>query len=161
MISLAHHFLRRSAERHPAKEALVHGERRLSYREFDEATDRLAAALVQGGVRRGDRVAIFLEKSVEEALAILAASKAGGVFVSLNHLLFPKQVGHIVGDCRPAAIVTTQDRLESIRDIVEGSPSLACAVVVASLIPKAISDTRHEWSGLRERPPGGVGPRDR
>jgi acyl-CoA ligase (AMP-forming) (exosortase A-associated) len=129
MISLMHHFLRRSARRLPDKEALVHGERRLSYRELDEATDRLAAALVRGGVERGDRVAIFLEKSVEEALAIWAASKAGGVFVPMNHLLFPKQVGHIVDDCRPRAIVTTGAKLEPIREIVEGSADLKCVVV--------------------------------
>lgn len=116
---LVHHLLTASADSNPDKEALVCGDRRLSYGELDHLTDRLAHAMVESGVGRMDRVGIFLEKNQEQVLSIMAASKAGAVSVPINHLLFPQQVGHILEDCRPKAIVTSCARMESIRDVLE------------------------------------------
>ena len=127
---LTHHLLRTSAGRYPERVGLVHGERRLSYAEIDRASDRLARSLVAAGVGRLDRVAVFLEKTVEETLAILAASKAGGVFVPVNHLLFPEQVEHILRDCTPRVLVTTGARLAQLTEIVERAPGLAAVVLV-------------------------------
>jgi non-ribosomal peptide synthetase component E (peptide arylation enzyme) len=55
---LIHHMLRASARRHPDKEALVHGEERLSYREVDARVTALADGLRGAGAERGDRVGI-------------------------------------------------------------------------------------------------------
>ena len=54
-------FLQRSAERFPDKTALVSGPRRMTYAEYDAASNRLAHALIACGVSRGDRVAIMLD----------------------------------------------------------------------------------------------------
>ncbi len=129
MISLTHHFLETNAATTPSKEALVHGERRLSYSELDALSTRLANALVDAGLQRGDRVGIYLEKSVDQVLSMLAASKAGGVFVPISHLLFPEQVDHILRDCRPQALVTSGAALESIRDVVLGNDELGAVLV--------------------------------
>ena len=56
-------------------------------------------------------------RDTEEVLSILATSKAGGAFVPINALLFPAQVGHILGDCRPAALVTTRARLARVAGV--------------------------------------------
>jgi acyl-CoA ligase (AMP-forming) (exosortase A-associated) len=132
---LTHHLLRASARRLPQKEALVQGERRLSYRELDAQTDRIANALVEAGLERLDRVGILLEKSVEEVLAIVAASKAGGVFVPINHLLFTNQVEHILRDCRPKALVTTIARFQSLNQQIVDS-----AVEIVVLIDGNVDD---------------------
>ena len=58
------HLLRESARRLPEKEALVHGEERLTYREVADRVARLAAGLQEAGLRRGDRIGIYLEVSV-------------------------------------------------------------------------------------------------
>jgi acyl-CoA synthetase (AMP-forming)/AMP-acid ligase II len=57
-------FLDRSAARNPDKVALVCDGRRLTYGEIDRAANRLANAMIRRGVRRGDRVALLLHKSV-------------------------------------------------------------------------------------------------
>lgn len=54
-------FLRASAARNAGKLALVTSSKRMSYADLDMASDRLAAALAQQGVARGDRVVVFME----------------------------------------------------------------------------------------------------
>ncbi len=129
MDSLTHHLLTSSARRVPAKEALVHGERRLSYAELDALTNRLANRLQRAGLERMDRVCVYLEKNVPQVLAMLAASKAGGVFVPVNHLLFPAQVGHIVNDCEPSTIITSAKRAASLAETLAGCRSVRTVVV--------------------------------
>jgi acyl-CoA ligase (AMP-forming) (exosortase A-associated) len=129
MDHLTHHLLRASAQRDPDRVGLVQGERRLTYGDLERATDRLAHALVAAGVERLDRVAVFLEKSVEETLALVAASKAGGVFVPINHLLFPEQVEHILRDCTPKVLVTSRARLGSLAEVLRRVPGLRAVVV--------------------------------
>ena len=71
-------FLDLSADRFPDKVALVAGTQRLTYRVLEEQANRLAHSLTELGVERGDRVAIYLENSVEAVLSIFATLKAGG-----------------------------------------------------------------------------------
>ncbi|MBC6445392.1 MAG: acyl-CoA ligase (AMP-forming), exosortase A system-associated [Alphaproteobacteria bacterium GM202ARS2] len=105
MTYLLHHLL--DDRRHePEREAVVDGERRLSYRDLCTAADRCAAALKAHGIKRGDRVAIYLPKSAEECWAIFGISMAGGVLVPINPLLKAKQAQHIVEDCGARFLIT-------------------------------------------------------
>lgn len=128
MDTLCHHLMRDSVKQTPKKEALVHGSARLSYAEIDDLTSRFANGLRALGLNRGDRVGIYLEKSVNEVLSIFSISKAGGVFVPVNNLLFPDQVGHIIRDCGVRVVVTSQKKLQAIKEILEGSPSVEFVV---------------------------------
>lgn len=102
---LVHEFLTRSAARFPQKVALVCDGRRLTYAELDEMTDRLGNALVQGGVGRGDRVALHLPNSVEAVIGIFAALKAGGTFVCINASSKAEKLAYILNDCRAKALL--------------------------------------------------------
>jgi acyl-CoA synthetase (AMP-forming)/AMP-acid ligase II len=77
-------FLEDSARRCPTKVALVCGERRLTYADIDREADRVAQLLREYGVRRGDRVVIHLDNSVEAVVALFAILKAGAVFIVVN-----------------------------------------------------------------------------
>ena len=116
---LLHHLLARTAAARPDKEALVDKDRRFSFAELEAGARTLAARLAEAGIARRDRVAIYLDKSYEEAAAIFAASMADGVFVPINALLKPLQVGHIVSDCQVRFLVTTAARWEGLRDALE------------------------------------------
>lgn len=102
---LVHEFLRNSARLHPGKVALICGGRRLTYGELDAMTDRLANALVEGGVRRGDRIAIHLHNSVEAVTGIFAALKAGGVFVVVNASTKWEKLKYVLNNCRATALL--------------------------------------------------------
>lgn len=114
----------------PAKTALVCGERRLSFRELDEAANRLANSLIANGVERGNRVVLFLDNCVEAVVGILAILKVGGVFVFVNGSTKPDKLAFVLDHCRASAILTDVRRLESSQQALGNSPSLHTAYVV-------------------------------
>lgn len=126
---LIHHLLRSSAERLPAKEALVHGAQRLSYQELATSTSGLAAGLRGAGLIRGDRIGIYVEASVPQVLSIFAVSQAGGAFVPINAQLFPEQVAHIAKDCGMKGLITTRTKLASLGPRLSEIPSLEFLVI--------------------------------
>lgn len=127
---LTHHMLQSSARRYPDREALVHGEERLSYREVSERVSGLAHGLRAAGLARGDRVGIYLDASVPQVLSIFAVSQAGGVYVPINGLLFPDQVAHIGRDCQMKGLITTRAKLETLSAAIKEVPSLEFLVLV-------------------------------
>ncbi|SRR5713226_224045 len=123
------HFLRESVRRNPDKEALVHGEQRLSYRDVARRTGGLATALRKFGVKRGERVGIYLEASVPQVISIFGISQCEGIYVPINALLHPEQVMHIARDCSMKALVTTPAKVHSLVEVIPQIPSLEFLVV--------------------------------
>src|SRR6266542_6292557 len=92
-------FLRRSAYIYPDKIALVHGDRRYSYRAFEERVNRLASRLRADGLQKHDRVA-FLCPNIPPLLeAHFAVPAAGGILVAINTRLNAEEVGYILRHC--------------------------------------------------------------
>jgi fatty-acyl-CoA synthase len=89
-------FLRRSAYVFPDKVAVVHGERRISYREFEERVNRLGSALARAGVQPGDRIA-FLAPNIPALLeAHYGVPAAGAILVAINTRLSGGEVAYIL-----------------------------------------------------------------
>lgn len=125
---LLHHLLD-AAVTTPERVAIVDGERTLTYGEFHAAVAALAARLREAGVASGDRVAILLPKSIDECVAIFAASRAGAVFVPINDALRPQQVAHIVGDCGARVLVTRGDLARNLDGALSHVGSLTTLVL--------------------------------
>ena len=106
--------------------------RHVSYAElWDGASAPARTGSPSSGVQRGDRVAIYLEKRIETVAAMFAASAAGGVFVPINHVLKPLQVGHILARQRGAgSLVTSADRLGQLADVLAASDGRIRSIVV-------------------------------
>jgi acyl-CoA ligase (AMP-forming) (exosortase A-associated) len=121
---LVHDFIFSSAERAPAAEALVDGARRLTYAQLATLTKRTCAALRTRGARRGERVAVYMEKNIEHVAALFGAAAAGMVFVPVNPLLKPEQVAYILRDCDVRVLVTSADRLRQLAPSLGGCDSL-------------------------------------
>ena len=92
-------FLRRSASVFPDRTAVVHGERRYSYRELEDRVDRLARALQADGLERGDRVAFLSPNTPAMLEAHYGVPAAGGVLVAINTRLNSEEVGYILDHC--------------------------------------------------------------
>ena len=91
-------LLSRRAGLHPEKEALVHGELRLTYRELDEQAKRLALGLLGLGLRKGDRMAIYSLNSIEFLETVFACARLGVIVVPINFRLAPAEIEHILTD---------------------------------------------------------------
>ena len=137
---LLHHLLARHAG--SGRPALIHGERTLDYRAFHDAVERYAAALVQAGLKRGDRAAIVLPRGIEECIAIFAVSRAGGVFVPVNALLRGPQISHIVADCAARIVITSSDLAPMVAESLHGvaEPRILLVEEMAETAPASIED---------------------
>ena len=89
-------FLQRSARLLPDKTAIVHGERRYSYRQFEERVNRLASHLRADGLRKGDRVAFLCPNTPPLLEAHYAVPAAGGILVAINTRLSQPEITYIL-----------------------------------------------------------------
>jgi len=103
-----------SAARHPDRPAIRDDQGELSYRELDALADRAAGALAELGVRRGDRVAVWLNRSGMAVAVMQGALRLGAAYVPVDPLSPPARAGTIMRDCRIAALVAPQDRSGSV-----------------------------------------------
>jgi acyl-CoA ligase (AMP-forming) (exosortase A-associated) len=132
MSDLIHQFIFSSAQRAPGAEALVHGQRRLTYAALADAVRHAANGLLAAGLGRGERVAVYLEKNVENVAAMFGAAAAGGVFVPVNPLLKPEQVAYILADCNVRVLVTSADRLRLLAPVLSLCPDLNMVVTTGA-----------------------------
>jgi acyl-CoA ligase (AMP-forming) (exosortase A-associated) len=145
---LIHHMLEASARRTPEKQALVHGQQRLTYQDVARRTGSLAQGLLEAGLRRGDRLGIYLEASIPQVLSIFAASQAGAVFVPVNSLLYPEQVAHIAKDCGMTGLVTTPGKLFALAEVLPQIPTLKFVVLTSEDATTSGSLPRYDFDTL-------------
>lgn len=141
-----HHLLSEAAAASPESPALTYKEDTLSYGALWQSVREVAAQLQELGLQRGDRVAIYLEKRIESVVAMCATSAAGGVFVPINHVLKPAQVGHIAHDSGARFMVTSDDRLAQLSAVL--ADGLVEHVLVAGAAGSPDSE-RYRVSPLR------------
>lgn len=125
-------FIYEASLRAPASAALVDGQRRIDYATLAAAVDRCARALVARGVRRGERVAIWHDKSLETVIALFGAAAAGAVFVPVNPLLKPAQVAYILRDCTVRVLVTSAPRLATLAPLLADCPGIHMVIVAGA-----------------------------
>ena len=114
---LVQDFLHASVARRPGKVALVCGAHRYTYAQIEDMANRLAHALCQGGVQRGDRVGVCLPNDWGAVISIFAILKAGAVFVPINPGVKPDKLQYILNNCRAAAVIL-DDRPSSWRCVL-------------------------------------------
>ncbi|WP_051174059.1 amino acid adenylation domain-containing protein [Amycolatopsis orientalis] len=103
-----HHAIEEQALRCPTAIAAEHLGGQLTYRELDERADRLAGLLIDLGVRPGDRVGLFLTRSLSMVVGILAVLKAGAAYVPQDvRITPPKVLRQIVGTAGIRVVLTT------------------------------------------------------
>jgi L-proline---[L-prolyl-carrier protein] ligase len=107
----------RSARRHPDKLAVRAPEESLSYAELDSAANRLARGLHAAGVRRGDRIALWLDKSGLAVTAMQAALRLGAVYVPVDPGSPGERARRIISDCAPVVVLTSPARAEELDSV--------------------------------------------
>ncbi len=91
-------FLEQSAKKYPDNPCTIFKGAKLSYREMNELSDRLAAGLAALGVKKGDRVGIFMPNTPQFVMAYFAILKIGGVVVATNPLYSAREIEHQAND---------------------------------------------------------------
>jgi fatty-acyl-CoA synthase len=99
-------LLRRTALRHPDKLAVVSGDRRATYAEFDEAVNRCANSLSGTGFTKGDRLALLSHNCWEFAVLVYATARLGVVLVPVNFMLNAEEIAFILDHSGAKGLVT-------------------------------------------------------
>ncbi len=117
-------MLERAAKRYADKTVIVMGKRRLSYAELDEASNKVANALVGMGVGRGDRVALLLANSPEFVAVYFGVVKIGAVAVLLDTKYKLTELVSLCNDSQPKIMVTESPWLELLAPVMDRFPSV-------------------------------------
>lgn len=92
------HFLEESARMYPDTPCTIFKGAKISYREMNAITDRLAAGLASVGIKKGDRVGIFIPNTPQFVMAYFAILKIGGIVVATNPMYSPREIKHQAND---------------------------------------------------------------
>jgi acyl-CoA synthetase (AMP-forming)/AMP-acid ligase II len=111
----------------PAREAIAFAGERWTHAQFAERVRRLANGLKAQGVAPGDRVCVLLTNCPQFLESFFAITAIGALYVPLNTLLTPREHMLLLGDCRPAALISSSgfadtiaaaEALDSIRSVI-------------------------------------------
>ncbi len=111
-----HQLLTASAARRPESEAVRLLDNSLSYRELDQQSNQLAHALIQQGVKRGDRVGIYLKKSPRAIVSIFGVLKTGACYVPVDANAPALRLTEIARQCQFRSLVTSKELATKIGD---------------------------------------------
>ena len=113
-----------TAGKFPDKEALydVRKNLRFTYKEWSFEINRLANALLNAGVRKGDRVSTCLFNTEELATAFFACAKIGAVFNPINFRLMSEEIAYILQHAEPKVVLFEQMLESGITPIAKRFP---------------------------------------
>jgi acyl-CoA synthetase (AMP-forming)/AMP-acid ligase II len=150
--------LTRYAHTQPDAPALIEGERRLAWREYHEARNRLAHALGDLGLDAGEHVVLYADNSVEVLLAAAAARARGLIPVPMNHRLTADEVAYILDDSDAVAVFVGDAFVPTLERVRGRAPRLRHVILLGA--------ERRPWarplddllrSGRPEPPPAPAG----
>ena len=102
------------------KVGLIFKGREFTYQELDDLTNRLANALMELGIEKGDRISLYSQNCWQWLVSYYAVGKLGGVVNPVNVMLTPEEVRYVVDDCGAKAILLSEDKAiktqEAVRD---------------------------------------------
>jgi long-chain acyl-CoA synthetase len=122
-------FLTASVKRVPERTAIRFFGRSVSYRELDEAVNRFANALINLGVQKGDRVALFMPNCPQMVIAYYGGLRAGAVMVPCSPLYVESELEHQLADSDARAIVCLSALFSRVQTVRPRLPSLQHVLV--------------------------------
>ena len=124
MISLLTHTIQNSAARNPGDVAFKCANNCLTYQELVIRSNQLAHLLIEWGVKKGDRVGVYLHRSLETAIAIYGIMQAGAVYVPLDPYAPITQTRSLIKDCDIRHLITHPLRQASVTELTRENSGL-------------------------------------
>ncbi len=113
----------------------------ISYKQLNEFTNRVANLLYELGIRKGDKVSVYLPNMLEYVYLYLGIPKLGAVTGPVNALFKAREVKFVVGHSEAKAIVTIPQFMEIVSEIKDDLPNLKHVIVIG----EPVEDTLNFW----------------
>ena len=138
-----------NARRFPDREAVIYGDTRLTFREFNARINRLAHALMDIGIKKGEKVAILLFNCNQYLEAYFALAKMGAIAVPVNFRLHPEEIAYIVDNADAVAFILGETFVDTIKGIQKDLPQIRQYI---SLTEKPVEGMLHFETLLQKYP---------
>ena len=147
-------FLTKHAAERPRKEAIVFKDKRVTWAEYDRQTDLVAMGLIQLGVKKGDKIGVYIPNWPEFLLTYLGASKIGAVCVPIGWRLTPGEIKFIINYAEVSVLVMADgffgmDFVKNLEAIRGEAPTLKHVVMLNK--EKATSGMI-SWEAFQSKP---------
>ena len=136
---LLHEGLHLSAAAYPGKVAVIVEGKPYTYQALSDAVNRLANYLVEQGIKRGDRCAIYMDNTWACVVSVYAILAAGAVFVIINPQTKKDKLHYVLTDCSAAALISDTHLYSVFNSVLADVTSLRC--VIASGDENIIQDS--------------------
>ncbi len=146
------HFLEDSAKKYPDKPCTIFKGAEISYKEMSKITDQLAAALVDLGVKKGDRVGILIPNTPQFVMAYFAVLKAGGVVVATNPQYTEREIKHQANDSGMKLMILMSNYYELVKRV---QPDTAISQIIVTNIKETLPPLLGLLFGLLKEKKGG------
>lgn len=103
-----HELISQRAAESPDKTAITFGEQKTTYKILHEQANQLAAILIKNDVKKGDRVALALDRSAEMVIALLAIMKTGAVYIPLDPQFPLNRINYMLEDSKAVILLTSK-----------------------------------------------------
>ena len=140
-----------SAKAHPDKTCIHFEGRNLSYSEVDDISSRFASALVSLGLKKGDRVAVFMPNLPQLVMSFFAILKAGGVVVMCNPIYKERELEHQLGDSGAEIVVacrTVAKGMDLFQSLEACRGRLSLKHVIATSLTDYLPAVKKRLAGL-------------
>lgn len=128
-----HHFMTEAARNYPESDAIIFKGRRISYRQLNELTDAVAAALTASGFKKGDRAVIYMPNTPQFVIAYYGILKAGGIVVATNPLYTERELEHQLEDCGAETVFVMSLYYNQLKNVVRKGHTHVKRVIVTSI----------------------------
>lgn len=131
------HFMEQTAKKYPDKPCTIFKGAEISYREMSRITDQLAQALVDLGVKKGDRVGLLILNTPQFVMAYFAVLKAGGIVVATNPQYTGREILHQANDSGMKLMIVMSNYYELVKSVQAdtGIEQIICTNLKETLPP--------------------------
>ncbi|MBI5049315.1 MAG: amino acid adenylation domain-containing protein [Nitrospirae bacterium] len=130
MPELLHNLLTESAGKYADKAAVTSRGKEITYGDLNALSNQLSLGLDSRNVRTGDRIGIYLHKSIDAVTAIFGILKSGACYVPLDPMSPVERQILIVNDCSLEYLITSSKKLPDVRQILQSASSLKYIFVI-------------------------------
>jgi long-chain acyl-CoA synthetase len=130
-----YYFLEESARKYPTSPCTIFKGAKITYAEMNDLTDRLAAGLADLGIKKGDRVGLFMPNTPQFVLAYFAILKIGGVVVATNPLYSAREIEYQINDAGVEIILVMSNFYNLIKKV---QPNTKLRKVIVTNLKEAL-----------------------
>ena len=130
MAYLLQQLLEKSARLYPEQTAVIHKNNAITYQELQTVSSQLAHRLISAGIHKGDRVGIYLKKSIPAIIAIFGILKAGAVYVPLDPAAPRQRITLIIANAKIETLISTGEKFTALKKSWSDLDTLQSLVLV-------------------------------